>query len=113
MTRLLVPRVQQEEDTSSADASPSSQAKLLVNVAGMDIAGVPTPPFSACLLPGLHCTVLTCCKLAVRLILPKTDNERGGMNIIGFPHLSSQPGAEFALVSLLACMHVLCRSCPV
>jgi hypothetical protein len=59
MLRLLVPSVQPEEE-----ASPTPGQHMPVTVAAMDLAGVPTAPFSASLLAGdvieVNSTVITC-----------------------------------------------------
>lgn len=47
MLRLLVPSMQPEE---GPDPAPTQE--LAVSAAGLDLAGVPTPPFSASLLAG-------------------------------------------------------------
>ncbi len=52
MLRLLVPNVQPEESPEESPPPPGLQQQLPVSIAGTDLAGVPTAPFSASLLPG-------------------------------------------------------------
>ena len=56
MLRLAVPSVQPDE--APCEEIPGQQQRLPVRVVGMDLAGVPTPPFSASLLAGDR---TTCC----------------------------------------------------
>lgn len=59
MLRLLVPSVHPEEEPT-----PPPGQQMPVTVAGMDLSGVPTAPFSACLLAGniiaVNTTAITC-----------------------------------------------------
>ena len=59
MLRLLVPSVHSQEE-----ATPPPGQQMPVTVAAMDLAGVPTAPFSASLLAGdviaVNTTVITC-----------------------------------------------------
>jgi len=59
MLRLLVPSVHPEEEPT-----PPPGQQMPVTVAGMDLSGVPTAPFSASLLAGdiiaVNTTAITC-----------------------------------------------------